>query len=785
MSMAALCTSAQDFDDYQPIIEEEQQEKFHEPETDTELFMQPLGGSGELFENITRYRTAAIRYDRRGLDEFGIPTEVTDFDLRSITTRRYDYQLTGHLRKMSGRRQTYAGASQGWSWVGGSRRLDVSPLNMSRGHRASIQTSDRSERLGFRYDGVWRPSENWGLRLFAERGFGHDAHIDGVFRDMGAVTLAASGNLKKGASLEIMASTVASERGLRSYATKEAFELTSNNLYNPSWGWQNGSKRNSRVGRDLSPMIAVALSVRAGKNTTARFSAGFRYSSKGYTAPAWWNAPNPYPDYYRYMPSYWNPESLQNREALDLWLSGDPSVTQVDWSRLSQTNVNSGNLGAGYIIENRVSRTSNAQLAADFTTTKDDVWMFCYGIRLTSENNRNFKVAHDMLGITALPDSDPFLDNRPSDLRNPGRTITDGKRFGYDYAIGAAEARTYARVVYMQRDYRIHGELRIGAHGFSRNGFYEKGDGSYGRSQTFMYAPVAGSAGCEWYLNPGQSLLVTAMAAAEPPAPGSVFLSPQFYNAAADNGMEKTYAAEVAYRYSVGNMLFNITGFAIASTNESRIYRYWDDLSAQYCDFAMRGIDKRRIGIEAASTYRLSNSFTADAALSVGRYTYTSDPAADIVTDDGQEIVATGLTSRLSGLKLPSSPEVVATGGIGYRHRKGLWANLWAVCMGGRHLEAEPLRHTQRIEGSFGQESLPDAVALNLSIYKIFRTRFGSIDIFAALNNILNSDIIYNGYQQMRFSATQTGGTTTYAPYASKFLYSYPRHYYLRLTCKF
>ena len=124
-----------------------------------------------------------------------------------------------------------------------------------------------------------------------------------------------------------------SERGLRSASTAEAFEASGDRLYNPAWGYQQGRVRPSRVRCERTPMALITWRCGADArwNLTTTVSALWGTSSR--SALDWYDARNPLPDYYRYLPgSYENPEVSGAVSAA--WRQRDVRVTQIDWEEL-------------------------------------------------------------------------------------------------------------------------------------------------------------------------------------------------------------------------------------------------------------------------------------------------------------------------------------------------------------------------------------------------------------------------------------------------------------------
>ena len=89
--------------------------------------------------------------------------------------------------------------------------------------------------------------------------------------------------------------------------------MTGNYLYNPNWGYQNGEKRNAKVVTAFAPTAIISHIWKINDNITLTTGVGAHYARYGNTALNWYNAPDPRPDYYRYLPSYFEDEMVQLR----------------------------------------------------------------------------------------------------------------------------------------------------------------------------------------------------------------------------------------------------------------------------------------------------------------------------------------------------------------------------------------------------------------------------------------------------------------------------------------
>jgi hypothetical protein len=316
---------------------------------------------------------------------------------------------------------------------------------------------------------------------------------------------------------------------------------------------------------------------------------------------------------------------------------------------------------------------------------------------------------------------------------------------------------------------------------------------SFGRSRVQNHAPIKLSGRYEYWLSPRDGLMFNVMAGRTAPSAEAVFRAPQYYNLSTGAPAVKFVGGEAGYRLATRTLKLNASLFASATADGSRRTGYWDDLEELWCDMIISRIDKRRIGAEVAAELEFSPSFTFKSALSGGRYRYGSDPTVYIYEEAWQMPVEQGLASRVSGLALPSSPELLLVETIDWHSRSGIWSTLSLNYMAGRYVDPAPLRRLARTldlasnsEAMSRQEQLPAAATLDLTVYKSFRTRLGAFDLFLVVNNLLNNrNIVYNAYEPSRLVVTGDGSTRSCTPFPTEYLYAYPRTYYLRLGYRF
>ena len=647
----------------------------------------------------------------------------------------------------------------------------------------------------------------WSLNAAVDARAGRDLHVDGVFLNSAGVALRIAKRFAGDASLSLLAAAEPSQRGLRSAATDEAFELTGNRLYNPSWGWQNGRQRNSRVRREAIPVVAASYSVPLGESTTLTASVAARFGVRRQSGLGWYDAATPMPDNYRYMPSYFSGESAQIVEAA--WRAGDARYTQIDWAELYAVNRMSDR-GAVYALDDRVRQTTSVQASAVGKTSLGGGVAIRYGVDAEYAAERRFREMRDLLGAAFITDIDYFLvdddsfsNSLQNDLRNPDRTISKGDRFGYDYALIRRSAGLHAAAEYSagRFDMRIAG--RIGGTIAHRHGYFEKelfpAGASYGDSEKLRFATYSAAAEFGWAISTRHRLALALTASAEAPETEDLFLNPQYNNRTiGDVGAVKRLGAEIHTRTATSSAAIQASLFAESVRGGVSTMQYYDDLAGEYCDMAVTGIDILTYGIEAAAAIRLSRRWTVDASLTAMQCKYSADPTVRVWTDRANTTVDAGSASHMGGCTVGGVPRLTATLGAAYRSANGWSVALAAAWAAARRPVPSFLRRTERVayQGAsspesfaaiVGQETLPDALSVDLHLSKRwFVGRSSRITAAVTVCNLLGErGNVYSAYESQRMRRISRGIQSDYIPLPTRCLYAYPRSIVLTAAYSF
>ena len=217
--------------------------------------------------------------------------------------------------------------------------------------------------------------KGWAFSLSGSRRWAEEGYVPGTYYDGWSYFAAVDKRLGQNHLLSLTVFGAPTENGRQGAAVQEMMDLAGTHFYNPNWGFQNGKKRNASVGKTHQPVIMLNHDYRINNNTTLTTGIGYSFGDRSVTALDWYNAPDPRPDYYRYLPSYYNgvvnPDPYQYQQVLDL-MKSDINTRQINWTRLYDANRASistiqnangipGNTVTGkrsrYIIEDRIINT--------------------------------------------------------------------------------------------------------------------------------------------------------------------------------------------------------------------------------------------------------------------------------------------------------------------------------------------------------------------------------------------------------------------------------------------
>ena len=687
------CAAAAQYpgDEYYPYAEREERRELLT--TDSTIFYRAVQSPSDLYGLRTGFNLPQVALRRRGLDY--------TLERTSLMGVAVSYRYLAALRLLGAEEQRYAGlaAAPGEpAAAGGMRAFRFSDGEPLQPFLASVRFTDRNYLVGAKAAVSASPGDGWRISAALDVRTGRDMHVEGVFTNAVTAGLRLARRFGEGHELSVLCIVPPSVRGTRLSSSEEAFTLTGDRLYNPAWGWQDGRVRNSRVRRETVPLALAAYAVPLSASTSFAPTLAAEAGVAKYSMLDWYDARTPMPDNYRYLPSY-----TGDRETEQAWLARDPRYTQIDWDELIRQNRMAGG-HAVYALEDRVERLCNLAFDASFATEADARLTLRYGVSLRRENTRSYKQMRDLLGAGYVTDIDRFLIDDDTygnllqnDLRHPGRTVREGDRFGYDYALTLRGAALRLQADYRSDRFRADLSVVLGSDAVSRRGYYEKelfpGGQSYGPSRVMRFTPYTLKAAAGWAFSPRRYIEIAAAAAARTPRAGDLFFQPLYNNRTVDNPVpERIYAAELNCRLTGPVVDFQAAFFAAMTLDGIETRTYYDDMASVYCDMAVTGVGRMSCGAEAAADIRLSYRWLLSLAASAGRYEYIRDPRVTVLSDVDNSAVDVQAVSRMGGCETGGAPQLTALAEIAWFGPKG-WGCRASICRAALRRTDAPAPH--------------------------------------------------------------------------------------------
>ena len=642
--------------------------------------------------------------------------------------------------------------------------------------------------------------EGWVIMDYARVRTGRDLYVEGVYTNSAEIAIGAIYNgLNKRWDIAFILPW--SERGLRQASTEEAFSLTHNTLYNPSWGLQSGKVRNSRVATSLRPELLAMWHRRLSVITDITITANAYVDLRGTSSLSWFDAPTAAPDNYKYMPSYFSDN--EHSAVSEAWATNDQHYTQIDWDRLYHTNALQHDGAARYAVTKRRSNLSHFTLNTGFKSVIGTVKLD-FGAELQCESERSFRAMKDLMGATHILDIDYYLEDdatythhTDNNLRNPNNRIEDGDRFGYDYRISSIGLKLYGSAVWSIADIDFKVGVQMTPEHIWRRGYFEKelfrGRASYGRSQGITLTPAMLNASCDYNIN-NHHFSTTFMVGAASPYRENLFLQAEYNNRVIEiPEISTTISAEFNYAYAVERLRLNASLYINSTTRETDVAHYYDDLAGEYVDAVVSGIGRIHYGIEATAEATWSRLFSSTFAINIAQYRYHRNPTVTTYTDDDNTLIAISVADMRS--HHVGAPEISLYGDICFRY-SGWMARASAQYWAMGYVAPSVVRRTHRVL-SFAaskeeaaaldfQQRFPGAATIDLSLSKRWKlSDETSLSAQFSARNILGSNIIYSGYEEDRISLRKVGSRTDVAPFANRLTYAYPRLFSLSLSLHF
>ncbi len=779
------------------------------------------GASDDVYYNAASYDFSAMRFRMRGYNSEYQQTYINGISFNDLARGRFNYSTLGGMNRAFRDKTTAIGlgaAAFGFGDIGGSTNINTLSSAYAPGFNGSVAYTNSNYMLrAMATYSTGLSKSGWAFTVSAIGRYAKEGIIDGTFYNSGGLFMSLEKVFNDKHSLNLTLWGAPTQRATNSPTYQEAYDLADNNLYNPNWGWQDGKKRSAKIVETFDPTAVLNWLWKPKKGTTLNTGVAVRWVNYSTSALNWYNAADPRPDYYRYLPSYYKDDPEAYELYTELWHT--ESFRQIDWNHLYRTNEinrlegrggNPDNTSSSYILENRHSNQFNFIFNSLLNHRLTDYMTLQAGVSLNYTRAHYYKTIRDLLGGDYWLDIDQFSErdfpDNPqmlqNDLNNPNRHVGKGDTFGYDYYINAVQATAWLQNVINLPQWDINYGLKMSYTQFFRDGKMRNGrapDNSYGKGATHRFDNAAIKLGATYKLDGRNFFMAHASYETRAPLFEYAYISPRIKDTAIDGlENERILSGDLSYVWNYRRFRGSVTGFWTDMFDQTERTSFYDDQYSTFMNYVLKGVHKRYKGIEIGMAYKVTPSVTVSAAGTFARYQYKNRPTGVRSYENGM-MPDTAQVVYLKNFYVGGTPQTAVNIGIDWAAPKSWFFNINATWMDDAYVNLSPIRHEAlpnlwqkypdqatleaKMAELASQDKLNDAFLLNASIGKVvYINRKVSMNFNLNVDNILNNrKVMTYGYQQGRFDYTNYDSNK----YPNKYSYAQGIKVYFNVGIRF
>ncbi|MEB8346041.1 TonB-dependent receptor [Flavobacteriaceae bacterium KMM 6898] len=700
----------------------------------------------------------------------------------------------------------------------GLTNIDTRPSLMRPGTRLSSSASNRtySDRIMATYN-----SGDNGNKLFysisASRRWAKEGYIQGTLYDAYSVFGAIEYQFNPKNSLLLTTILSSNRRGRSSAVTEEVFQLAGRK-YNPYWGKQDGEIRNSRERRIAEPIVMFNHMFTA-KNLRISSGAAYQFGTTARSRLGYYDAPNPDPTYYRYLPSYYiNSPIGANFESARIAKEAFFETPQLQWNTLYRSNLNTIPVGmASYLLYDDVIKDNKITLNTVANLKINEHFKLDIGSTYKKLQSNNYAEINDLLGAEYHEDKDAFSNTR-NDV-NGDFLKYEGDRFNYNYELKASDWNAFAQVRYNYNSWESFLSLQYGKTEYQRKGLFqnERFQGSLGMSEIVSFTNIGVKGGLTYKVNGRHWMRVNGVYLKKAPTLQNSFVNPRENNQVVPSLQQETNTSvDFNYFIRLPKLMGRLTGFYTRFQNTTDINFFFVDagIGSDFVQEVITDLDKLHMGVECGLEYQISPYVKLTAVAAIGKYLYASDPFVSINFDTAgaEEDVLDELgyidlgIAKIKDYKLAQGPQKAYAFGIEYRDPKYWWVGMTTNYLANNYSNISTITRTQsfyldpetgspfpeateeNVAKILRQDPLDNFYLLNIVGGKSWLVNSKYISVFGSINNVFDTVFRTGGYEQSRngnygqLARDNASGNPSFAP---KYWYGYGRTYFLNVAFSF
>lgn len=777
---------------------------------DDEGMMQSVGtiqgATDDIFYQTANYNFSVLYYRMRGLESNWQTVYVNGINFNDPLRGQFSFSGLGGMTSSAFRSKEteigMAAAPYAFGSIGGTQNYTTLASQYAPGFRGNVSYTNSSYmmRAMLQYS-TGLTASGWAFSASVIGRYAPEGVVEGTWYNSLGYSLSLQKVFNDRHSINLTTWGAPTQRATAGTSTQEAYDLAGNNLYNPSWGWQDGKKRSARVNTSFDPSVTLNWIWKPAVGTTLNTALGFRHNAYASTRLSYYGY-SPAPDYYRNMPSFWKPTAspetdpelyaaqlAQYDDITRLWRE-EESFRQIDWDGIYRSNqLNCIEYDrdpqwrgqSSTVLENNHSDFSSYMLNSTLNHRLNDKMTLQGGVSFNYTDGHYYKTMADLLGGEFWRDIDTYserdfghsTDILQNDLRNPDRLIRKGDVFGYDYNMRMVTARAWLQNEITTTHWDVNYGLELSYTNFMRFGNMQNGRAplnSYGAGKRHTFDNGALKAGATYKIDGRNYISAHASYGTRAPRPYDSYVSARIKDDAITGlKSERFLSADLSYTWNYSRFRGSITGYYTKVWDAIRHTGFFDYDLMSFMNYCVYGIQTEYKGIELGFEYKIMTGLSLTGAANFSRYQYKNNPMGVRSYENGAE---DDITRRvyLRNYHLGCTPQQAYSLGLEYNIKQWFF-EVNANWLGDNYYDLSYARHEEmpglwkfcsseeeykaRRDEITRQDKLKDCFVMNASIGKIIYTRWGALNFNVSVNNFLNNrNIQVRGWQDGKFDYT-------------------------------
>ncbi len=697
----------------------------------------------------------------------------------------------------------------------GNTNIDTRPSNLRPGIRLSSSASNRTY-AGRLMTTVTSPINSDGLAytFSASRRWAKEGFIEGTLYDAYSFFGALEYQFNKTNSIALTTIFARNRRGRSTAITEEVFELVGNQ-YNPFWGEQNGAIRNSRE-RIISEPIVMFNHYYDTKGIRITSGVSYQFGTNARSRLGFFNAPNPDPTNYRYLPSFYinNPIGADFTNA-GLAREGFLQNRQINWANLYQANSNGK---AAYVFHDDIVKDTQLSISSTANVKLNQNFKLDFGFNIQELKSKNFAQIEDLLGAEFHEDIDPFSDTRNN--INGEINKKEGDIFSYNYEIEASLFNSFTQLSFEKKNWQGFISGQISNTKYQRNGLFENErflDNSIGKSEKLNFSNYGLKSGLTYRITGRNWLKLNAGHINKAPFLQNTFINPRESNEIVPDITNETVSTvDLNYFLRLPDLTARVSTFYTRFNNATDINFFFVDsgVGSDFVQEVITDLDTSHKGVELGLEYQISSQVKLSLVANFAEYLYANNPSVtinfdtagaeeDLINQEGN--IDLGV-ANIEGYKLAQGPQQAVALGIEYRDPKYWWMGATTNYLANNYANISTITRTQsfffdpetgerfpnateeNVNALLRQSKLDDFYLLNLVGGKSWLIDGKYISVFASINNVFDAIFRTGGFEQSRngnFGQLQQDSLRDNPSFAPRHWYGFGRTYFLNLAISF